>query len=106
MGTAVWRVTIKHKNELFFWLVGFCPEKNVTTNAARGMYSPAGARQVARLSRIGARLMYGPIRDPPTSPRALRGPVGLGVDSQDLATILDPFRVVFADLGPDHLSAT
>ena len=28
------------------------------------------------------------------------------VDSQDLATILDPFRTIFADLGPDRLSAT
>ena len=24
-----------------------------------------------------------------------------GVDSQDLATILDPFRTIFDDLGPD-----
>ena len=30
----------------------------------------------------------------------------LGTDSQDLATILDPFRVIFVDLGPDRLSAT
>ena len=29
-----------------------------------------------------------------------------GVDSQVLATILDPFRVIFDDLGPDRLSAT
>ena len=29
-----------------------------------------------------------------------------GVDSQDLATILDPFRAIFADLGPDRLSET
>ena len=29
-----------------------------------------------------------------------------GVDSQDLATILDPLRVIFADLGPDRLSET
>ena len=29
-----------------------------------------------------------------------------GVDSQDLATILDPFRTIFVDLGPDRLSAT
>ena len=28
-----------------------------------------------------------------------------GVNSQDLATILDPFRVIFDDLGPDRLSA-
>ena len=27
------------------------------------------------------------------------------VDSQDLATILDPFRAMFVDLGPDRLSA-
>ena len=29
-----------------------------------------------------------------------------GTDSQDLATILDPFRAIFVDLGPDRLSAT
>ena len=29
-----------------------------------------------------------------------------GVDSQDLATILDPFQTIFADLGPDRLSET
>ena len=30
----------------------------------------------------------------------------LGVDSQDLATILDPFGAIFVHLGPDRLSAT
>ena len=29
-----------------------------------------------------------------------------GTDSQDLATILDPFRAIYADLGPDCLSET
>ena len=29
-----------------------------------------------------------------------------GVDSQVLAIILDPFRAIFADLGPDGVSAT
>ena len=29
-----------------------------------------------------------------------------GVDSQGLATILDPFRTIFVDLGPDGFSAT
>ena len=29
-----------------------------------------------------------------------------GTDSQDLATILDPFRAIFIDLGPDRLSET
>ena len=28
----------------------------------------------------------------------------LGTDSQVLATILDPFRAIFVDLGPDRLS--
>ena len=28
-----------------------------------------------------------------------------GVDSQDLTTILDPFRTIFVDLGLDRLSA-
>ena len=27
----------------------------------------------------------------------------LGTDSQGLATILDPFRAIFVDLGPDRL---
>ena len=30
----------------------------------------------------------------------------LGTDSQDLAMILDPFRAIFVDLGPDRLSVT
>ena len=29
-----------------------------------------------------------------------------GTNSHDLATILDPFRAIFADLGPDRLSET
>ena len=38
-----------------------------------------------------------------TGPRGLEMAVAsLGVNSQDLATILDPFRTVFADLGPDR----
>ena len=37
---------------------------------------PHRARRIARLSRIGARLMYGPIRDPTASPRALRASSG------------------------------
>ena len=30
----------------------------------------------------------------------------MGTDSQHLATILDPFRAIFVNLGPDRLSAT
>ena len=41
-----------------------------------GTTGPDGARRIARLSRIGARLMYGPIREPTASPGALRGPLG------------------------------
>ena len=40
-----------------------------------GTTGPDGARRIARLSCIGVRLMFGPIRDPPASPRALRSPV-------------------------------
>ena len=36
----------------------------------------AGARRIARLSRIGARLMNGPIWNPLAFPRALRAPSG------------------------------
>ena len=42
-----------------------------------------------------------------TGPRGEKMAGGFtGTDSQDLATILDPFRAIFADLGPDRLSAT
>ena len=37
-------------------------QKSVTTNAARSMWLSGGARPVARLSRIDARLMNGLIR--------------------------------------------
>ena len=37
-----------------------------------GTTGPDGARRIARLSHIGARLMYGPIRDPLASPRSAR----------------------------------
>ena len=37
---------------------------------------PEGSRRIPRLSRIDARWMYGPIRDPPASPWGLKGPVG------------------------------
>ena len=44
----------------------------------------------------------------PSPRRSSRDEVHLKVspDSQDLATILDPFRIIFADLGPDRLSET
>ena len=62
--------------------------------------------------------LSGPIRTTPEAKNGPNffllkenGPGGLemavacpGFDSQDLATILDPFRAIFADLGPDHLS--
>ena len=41
-----------------------------------------------------------------TAPRGEKMAAGSrGTDSRDLATILDPFRAIFADLGPDRLSA-
>ena len=40
-----------------------------------------------------------------TGPRGLEMAAACpGADSQDLATILDPFRAIFVDLGPDRLS--
>ena len=42
-----------------------------------------------------------------TGPRGLEMAAACqGVDSQDLATILEPFRAIFVDLGPDRLSAS
>ena len=39
-----------------------------------------------------------------TGPRGLEMAAAcLGVDSQDLGTILDPFRTIFDDLGPNRL---
>ena len=35
-----------------------------------------------------------------------KAPEEPNADSQDLATILDPFQVIFVDLGPDRLSET
>ena len=42
-----------------------------------GTTGPDGARRIARLSRIGARLMFGPPGHATASPWALRGPLGL-----------------------------
>ena len=42
-----------------------------------------------------------------TGPRGEKMAGGfMGTDSQDLATILDPFGAIFANLGPDRLSET
>ena len=42
-----------------------------------------------------------------TGRKRLGSTVGfIWADSQDLATILDPLRTIFADLGPDRLSET
>ena len=61
----------------------------------------AGGRLIGSLGSILAVLGRG------TGPRAEKmAGRSLGIDSQDLATILDPFRTIFDDLGPDRLSAT
>ena len=42
-----------------------------------------------------------------TGPRSKKMAGGfMWANSEDLATILDPFRTIFVDLGPDRLSAT
>ena len=51
-------------------------QNRVPTETCRNPIWPDGTRRIARLSRLEVRLMYGPIRDPTASPRALRGPVG------------------------------
>ena len=73
MGIAVWRVTIKPKNMSIFGHVGFRPEKKSDIQRSSGLVV---IRRVARLSRIGARLMFGPPGHATASPRALPGPVG------------------------------
>ena len=61
----------------------------------------AGGRLIGSLGSILAVLGRG------TGPRGEKiAGRSSGTDSQDLATILDPFRTIFADLGPDRLSAT
>ena len=57
--SAVWRVTIKPKNETSFGHVGFRPEKKCDyQRSSEHVVTPAVARRVARLPRIDARLMY------------------------------------------------
>ena len=60
------------------------------------------------LDRLGANLgRLGVDLGRRTSPRGEKMAAACpGVDSRDLATILDPFREIFVDLGPDRLSAT
>ena len=61
----------------------------------------AGGRLIGSLGYILAVLGRG------TGPRGEKMAAACpGVDSQDLATILDPFRVIFGDLGPDRQSET
>ena len=61
----------------------------------------AGGRLIGSLGSILA--VFGRGTGPKREEMAGRS---LGTDSQDLATILDPFRTIFVDLGPDRLSAT
>ena len=61
----------------------------------------AGGRLIGSLGYIFADLGRG------TAPKGEKIAAACpGVDSQDLATILDPFRVILDDLGPDRLSET
>ena len=61
----------------------------------------AGGRLIGSLGSILA--VLGRRTGPRGEKMAGRSP---GTDSHDLATILDPFRAIFVDLGPDRLSAT
>ena len=61
----------------------------------------AGGRLIGSLGYILAVLGRG------TGPRAKKMAGGSrGTDSQDLATILDPFQAIFVELGPHRFSAT
>ena len=76
-------------------LVGVRAESHIMTSSGRR------GRLIGSLGYILAVLGRG------TGPRGEKMAAACpGVDSQDLATILDPFRAIFADLGPDRLSAT
>ena len=61
----------------------------------------AGGRLIGSLGSILAVLGRGTY--PKGEEMAGRSP---GTNSQDLVTILDPFRAIFDDLGPDRLSET
>ena len=79
---------MRHQN--YLWVPGS------TNNIAA-----AGGRLIGSLGYILAVLGRG--TDPKREEMAGRF---TGTDSQDLATILDPFRAIFVGLGPDRLSAT
>ena len=60
-----------------------------------------GSHPTGVLGRLGVDLGRG------TGPRGEKMDAACpGVDSQDLATILDPFRTIFADLRPDRQPET
>ena len=73
MGIAVWRVRIKQKISHFWGMSVFAQKKMC---AFQRSSEHVVIRRVARLSRIGAGLMFGPPGHTTASPRALRGPVG------------------------------
>ena len=75
-------------------------------------FTPAGAalknpRAAARMADFAVSGHFWGVLGRGTGPKGEKMAAACpGVDSQDLATILDPFRAIFADLGPDRLSAT
>ena len=70
----------------------------------RHMYSTSSGRRGRLIGSLGYILA---VLGRGTGPRGEKMAAAcLGLDSQDLATILDPFRAIFVDLGPDRLSET
>ena len=76
MGIAVWRVVINTKNRSILGGCQFSPnkKKSVPFQRSSGLVV---IRRVARLSRIGARLMFGHPGHATASPRAIRVIPGL-----------------------------
>ena len=68
------------------------PYRVPTETLCFGTAGPDGARRIERLSRIGARLIYGAIWDPIASPQALRGPIR--------SRSTDPRRTAGGTVGP------
>ena len=70
-------------------------------------FEPGHHRRGPGMGRSGLLGLFWEVLGRGTGPRGEEMAGGFtGTDSQDLATILEPFRFIFDDLGPDGLSET
>ena len=67
-------------------------QNRIPTETFQNPSRPDGTRRIARLSRIGVRLIHGPIRNPTEPWRALTGPNPINLDPCPVPTMCDTER--------------